>query len=870
MDSILTQIAQICGPEHCSDALVDRLAYRRDCGPTPGGLPDYITRPQSVDEVIDLVKLANQVKKPIFLWGRATTFVDSGVVDGSILLALDLLNKFEIDLKNQVVIAETGVIWHAIDAELKKLGWELAAPGGGGMFSASVGGTVSYNAVPHGITEYGTTGEHVLGLEVVLPDGTLIHTGSAANEAAGNLPLERGANGPDLTGLFIGACGTLGIITKAYLRIRRIPPVEKFAFYAFDELSDAVDAVSAMQSQAAATFIIGLMGGPKPADTAGNYFLHMVIRDSHARAEERLRACEVVCETFNGRRQDPEPTRRYWSEHMYSWLRNTGPGAYYGSRPYYCPEVAGFLPTQALKEAIPALNQYVQDNLGDWQKHGIVIKGFDVYFSRNAGFLWVDTLYNESDPEAHRYGLKIRADISEMLFSRWMSPGGIVAGVAPYIMNKLGQTYGLMQTLKDALDPQHLLNPGVLMLGGQPNLDTIPDRREPEGQALDRVADLTYQCLRCGFCFDLSWVGPYALCPSYQHGTFETHSARGRIAVARALIDGKITYDEEVANRIFSCTLCGSCAEHCLKYIDIRQIFQAMREDLARQGLTPAGLKQAAQATIAEHNPYSPAAARFDWLKDKSVLDRAAKTALFVGCTPSYVRRSLAQETVGILDQVGVSYTIASDEWCCAHPLMAAGEREKAAEMMRHNLEMYRTAGVERLVFACPGCYMTFRSEVPEVLGEPLPFETLHVIELVAEELQAGRAEMDTLGPGKVLTYHDPCTLGRQLGVYEAPRQILQAIPGARLEEMPRHGPDSFCCGAGAYVRYDFPELAESAGLERWSEAAATEANLLLTSCPACLTQFQQMRTQTRQPLEVMDMMTLIKRLIRVRETVSA
>jgi Fe-S oxidoreductase/FAD/FMN-containing dehydrogenase len=735
------------------------------------------------------------------------------------------------------------------------------------MFSASVGGTIAYNAVPHGITEYGTTAEHVITLQVVLPDGTVIHTGSAANKAAGRLPIERGANGPDLAGLFIGSCGTLGVITEATMRIRRIPETEKFLFYAFDRLERAVDAVSAMQRAGSATFIIGLFGGPKPSGIAGNYFLHMIIRDSRTRSAEREHACQVICETFDGRPQDADCTRRYWTEHMYSWLRNTGPGTYYGSRPYYCPEVAGFVPTQALKEIIPAVNQYITDTKADWDKHGILVKGFDVYFSRNAGFLWIDTLYNESDPQAHRYGLKVRADISELLFSRWMSPGGIVAGIAPYIMEKLGPTFVLMQTLKDSLDPQHILNPGVLMLGGRPASGRIPAQKEDGHTALQKVGLLTYQCLRCAFCFDLSWLGPYHLCPSYLSGSYETYNARGRIALARALLEGELDYSQEVADRIFSCTMCGSCGDHCFKYIDIARIYQAMREDMAKRGLTPPGLKSAAEAVLAERNPYGqPAAERFRWLHDKSTLDRKAPVALFVGCTPSYVRRSSAQEAVELLQKLGIEFTIASDEDCCAHPLLSAGERGEAEAAMRHNLEVYQSLGVEKLVFACPGCYETFRNELPEVLGQPLPFEARHLVELVAEELAAGRVALDGMPPGTTITYHDPCTLGRQLGIYEAPRAILKAIPGTHFQELPRHGRDSFCCGAGAFVRYDYPQLTEAAGQDRWREAVASGAKVLATACPACLSQFQMLRSQTGDPLEVVDLVAVVRQLVRVRE----
>ncbi len=867
MDETLTKLQVICGKEHVTNEKVDLLCYRRDCGPTPGGVPAYVCRPESTTEVVALVKLANAIRRPLFLWGRATTFVDNGVADGCIVLALDLMNRFEVDLENQVVNAETGAIWHAIDGELKKAGWELAAPGGGGMFSASVGGTIAYNAVPHGITEYGMTGDHVVSLEVVLPDGTLVHTGSAANDASGNLALERGANGPDLAGLFIGSCGTLGIITCAALRIRRIPEQEEFLFYTFDRLADAVDAVSSMQSQACATFIIGLFGGPKPTGIPGNYTLHMIIRDSQTRALERKQACRVICDSFHGMKQDAEATRRYWTGHMYSWLRNDSPNTYYGSRPYYCPEVAGFLPTQALKEVIPALNGYIAANQEEWDRSGMRVKGFDVYFSRNGGFLWVDTLYNESKPECHQYGLKVRRDIATLLFDKWMSPGGIVAGIAPYIMPRLGTSFQLMQTLKDALDRNHILNPGVLMLAGDPMFGKIPDHTEkPRGLELEKSCDTTYQCLRCGFCFDVSWVGRgYQQCPSYEYGSFESYMGRGRMATARAILEGELDYDEKVAERIYSCTMCGSCGDHCLKQIDTRRIYQLMRQDMAARGLTPIGLKKAAADTYRLHNPYAKADGdRFSWLKNKAHLDRPACTALFVGCTPAYVKRSVAGEAVELLDRLGLDYTIASGEWCCAHPLMSAGESGQAAEAMRHNLEVYRQLGVEKMVFLCPGCQMTFARELPEVLGIPLPFQAVNLLELLAGALASGSIELSGL-PGAAFTYHDPCTLGRLLGIFDAPRAIINAIPGTRFAEMPRHGRDSFCCGAGSYVRYDFPGLTDSAGLERWNEAKATGATILLTACTSCLGEFQYVKTQTKDQLEVTDLISLVNKLVRVK-----
>jgi heterodisulfide reductase subunit D len=156
------------------------------------------------------------------------------------------------------------------------------------------------------------------------------------------------------------------------------------------------------------------------------------------------------------------------------------------------------------------------------------------------------------------------------------------------------------------------------------------------------------------------------------------------------------------------------------------------------------------------------------------------------------------------------------------------------------------------------------------VLGQSLPFETVNILELVADELKLGHLEMAPMPAGTVMTYHDPCTLGRQLKIYDAPREIIKAFPGARFTEMARSREDSFCCGAGSYVRYDFPGLTDVAGLQRWKEAVGTKASMLLTSCISCLTEFQQVKGQTKDNLEVVDLVSLVNKQVRVIEVVTS
>lgn len=383
---------------------------------------------------------------------------------------------------------------------------------------------------------------------------------------------------------------------------------------------------------------------------------------------------------------------------------------------------------------------------------------------------------------------------------------------------------------------------------------------------LRAVAQPIYECLRCAFCFDLSWLGTANLCPAYAWGAFESYGARGRIAIARALLEDGLEYDESVAQRIFACTECRACAEHCFKYIDTVRIFATMREDLAARGLTPPGLAAAADGLVETHNLYGkPHEKRLSWLRDKSRVDRPARVAFFVGCTPAYVRRTLARDTFAVLAASGLDFTILSDEWCCGHPFMAAGQQERAAEVMRHNVDALTRLGVERVVVECPGCMRAFREDVPEVLGEPLPFEVVHVTEEITRQVGAGRLRFDVYQSGTIVTYHDPCTLGRGLGIYDAPRTIIEAMPGMRLHEMPRHGRDAYCCGAGSFVRYDYSDFTDQTGRERLREAEATGAQILVTACPACVTQLQYVRGQLDSPLQVMDLVALVNRLAQWR-----
>ncbi len=390
-----------------------------------------------------------------------------------------------------------------------------------------------------------------------------------------------------------------------------------------------------------------------------------------------------------------------------------------------------------------------------------------------------------------------------------------------------------------------------------------------ERRAIDALRDVIYQCNRCAHCFDLSWLGPdfREKCPAYRWGKFESYTGRGRFFLARALVDGQIEYDADIAARVFACTECRGCAEHCFKYLSTTDIYAAMKEDLARLGLVPANMAAGLsdEGGLGEyHNVYqAPHDERLAWLPDASRVDRPAEVVFFVGCTSAYARQNMALDTYDVLEKAGINFTVLSDEWCCGHPYLAAGMTARAVETIEHTLALVRQLGARQMVFNCPGCQRAFRDDYIKLTGRPAPVQAIQVVELLADRLQRGELRMERYRPKTTVTYHDPCVLGRWMGIYEAPRALLKAIPGINLVEMPRNRRDSYCCGAGGMIRWDFAEMAALAGADRIAEAVATGAEILLSACPACVMQLQQARQKARSRLKVMDITELLAAQIR-------
>jgi heterodisulfide reductase subunit D len=199
--------------------------------------------------------------------------------------------------------------------------------------------------------------------------------------------------------------------------------------------------------------------------------------------------------------------------------------------------------------------------------------------------------------------------------------------------------------------------------------------------------------------------------------------------------------------------------------------------------------------------------------------------------------------------------TLGARELCCGSVLLRTGQTSTAKKLAQQNTESFKELGVKKIVTVCPGCYLTLKVDYPKLV-EAFPFEVVHISDFISQLLQADKLKLTKQVRLKV-TFHDPCHLGRRFSVYEPPRNVLLSIPGLKLVEMPHNRENSRCCGAGGGVRAAFSDVTAKIGVSRMEEAAQTKADLLVTSCPFCCLNLDEVSRQA-QLLPVSDLTEIV------------
>jgi Fe-S oxidoreductase len=232
-------------------------------------------------------------------------------------------------------------------------------------------------------------------------------------------------------------------------------------------------------------------------------------------------------------------------------------------------------------------------------------------------------------------------------------------------------------------------------------------------------------------------------------------------------------------------------------------------------------------------------------LKEKHGPSHKAKMAYFAGCTASHVEQDIAMASVRLLDAAGVDFTyLGKKDNCCGTPMLVCGKWDVFEEVMRENIRNMKDAGVDTVVTSCPACDMK--------LGIDFNITTRHYSEVVAEKIKSGEFKFPEKIADTTVTLHDSCHIARVSDVYEAPRQLIKAIPGVKLVEMEHNREKAHCCGSVLTLIKD-PPVAADIGKSRIDEAVAAGADKLLALCPCCQFQFRVTTEKKKIPMEVVD-----------------
>jgi Fe-S oxidoreductase len=360
------------------------------------------------------------------------------------------------------------------------------------------------------------------------------------------------------------------------------------------------------------------------------------------------------------------------------------------------------------------------------------------------------------------------------------------------------------------------------------------------------------RCLECGKCT--------AICPLSHHD----HLFSPRRTVGRALMrrDEELLADE----RLWACLTCMHCSQVCpagVAYADLTLEVRTEAHKLGRAVACTHGevihswMRMMMDPALQQN--------RLGWLAD-GVQTADSDTLYFVGCAPYFDAQfghmgvdggAVARATVQALNALGINPQVLADERCCGHDLLWEGDVDGFRRLAELNADLIRQSGARRVVTSCPECARTLKVDYA-AFGIKLDAEVLHFAELMARENWSVKGGQSPFANRRA-TYHDPCRLGRHLGVYDAPRQVLERI-GLELVEMPRHRENALCCGTNGWTHCGAANKMIQA--ERLREAQATGADLLVTACLKCQIHFrcamQDGELGDQLDLELMDLAMVV------------
>jgi len=334
-----------------------------------------------------------------------------------------------------------------------------------------------------------------------------------------------------------------------------------------------------------------------------------------------------------------------------------------------------------------------------------------------------------------------------------------------------------------------------------------------------------------------------------------------------AALSGLMTSPAETEKRgLYECTMCESCENVCPLEIPSNEYNLSLRKTLAMKGGLPEVFHKQSDGILGKGNPFGEPPAGRGQFYPEARPGRGAPVLLYLGCVASFQRQKIVESAFKLLKAAGTEFSVLGEkEKCCGYPLYVAGSR-KFEEAARRNLDAIRSTGARTVVTTCAGCNKTLRKIYADYFD--VDFEVLHIVEYLARSVKEGKLRF----PGELkikAIYHDPCDLGRAMGVYEPPRDILASIPGLEMLEFHFNRQSSRCCGAGGGAKGYDNRLSEEHSFQRMKEAVGLGADVVTSACPACLANLQivipRIKKETGRTLRFMDVSEIAARALETK-----
>lgn len=466
MTNIIDELINISGNKYVSDSPHVLFSYSRDASPYLGEMPSFVVRPASIEEISQILLLANREKTPIVLRGGGTSLTKASVplIEGCISMDLTRLKGISIDTDSLSVSTAAGTTWGELNSELFKQGWHTGFTGPESGSGATVAGSVSVLSVGHQGAKFGTIGDNILGLQVVLPKGgdEIIETGSRVNPNAKKHC--RYGLGPDSTGIFLGDQGIFGVKTEISLRLYKKPEFKVHFTYAFTKLDRVVLFLHRLASMKLTTdlhffekeALNALAAAIGKFDLIGTKYLIAGSVDGYSQAEVDavMAIIDEIRKELKGKEKNAEILSKIWTDYNFTFyplvMGALGSGSCASCHKISIPDIP-----MAIKKFEEFKQKYADPDISYSLTGFIADNTFDFLIQMH---------YDAKDTQAWKKAQELFKKKIEME----LAYGGVHYWLGDLIAKPLFQIYPrhyqqFLIGLKNLLDPNKILNPGLLI-----------------------------------------------------------------------------------------------------------------------------------------------------------------------------------------------------------------------------------------------------------------------------------------------------------------------------------------------------------------------------------------------------------------------